>query len=104
MFVLGITGLIGSGKSEVCKLLGNYEFQVIELDEMAHQSYKVGTDVYEEIINIFGSQIINPDLTINRKKLGDIVFSNKKKLTELEEIVWPKVDNEIRNRIIRRRL
>lgn len=99
MFVLGITGLIGSGKSEVCKLLGNYGFQVIELDEMAHQSYKVGTDVYEEIINIFGSQIINPDLTINRKKLGDIVFSNKKKLTELEELVWPKVDNEIRNRI-----
>ena len=38
-------------------------------------------------------------MTINREKLGDIVFSNKKKLIELEELVWPKVDNEIRNRI-----
>jgi dephospho-CoA kinase len=99
MFVLGITGLIGSGKSEVCKLLSNYGFQVMELDKIAHQSYQVGTDVYKEIINIFGFQIINSDLTINREKLGDIVFSDKKKLIDLQELVWPKVDNEIRSRI-----
>ncbi|MBM31273.1 MAG: dephospho-CoA kinase [Chloroflexi bacterium] len=96
MFVLGITGFIGSGKSEVCKFLINYGFQVIELDKLAHQSYEIGTDIYLEIINFFGSEVLNSDMTINREKLGDIVFKDKDKLIFLQNLVWPKITNELR--------
>ena len=99
MLVLGITGLIGSGKSEVCKLLRNYGFQIIELDKLAHQSYEVGTNIYQEIINFFGSEVLNSNLTINREKLGDIVFKDKDKLIFLQNLVWPKITIEVKKKL-----
>ena len=84
MFVLGITGLIGTGKSEVCRLLTKYGFQTIDLDKIAHQSYKVDGGVYKQIVNVFGSSLLKSDLSIDREELGKLVFSDQKKLIELQ--------------------
>ena len=75
------------------------EKQIIELDKLAHQSYEVGTNIYQEIINFFGSEVLNSDLTINREKLGDIVFKDKDKLIFLQNLVWPKITIEVKKKL-----
>lgn len=92
--VLGITGGSGSGKSQVCKLLASMGAQIIDADEIGHKvtSQK---DVLREIEVAFGSEYIAPDGTLDRKKLGKLVFSSPEALETLNVITHKKIFDEI---------
>lgn len=100
--LVGITGEIASGKSHVAEQLVIWgkavgkEIHNVELDRLAHQIQSELTEpqylaVRAEIIKNFGKSVQNSDGTINRKKLGDTVFADPKKLELLNEIMWQPV-------------
>ncbi|MBQ8541116.1 MAG: dephospho-CoA kinase [Clostridia bacterium] len=92
--VLGITGGSGSGKSQVCKLLASMGAHIIDADEIGHQVTARG-DVLREIEVAFGSEVIKEDGTLNRKALGEVVFSSKEALETLNVITHKKIYDEI---------
>ncbi|SHI32117.1 dephospho-CoA kinase [Parasporobacterium paucivorans] len=100
--VIGLTGGVGTGKSMILGILNReYDAHVIEADKVGHEVMSKNTDAYRQIISIFGKGILNPDESINRKLLGNIVFNDPKKLEELNGIIHPAVRREIEDRIAR---
>lgn len=98
MVVLGITGGVGSGKSRVLNLLRDeYGAYIIEADKLAHELMEPDKVIYKEIIKVFGEDILLEDgsRSINRMKLGNIVFQDEKKLHMLNQIVHPLVKASI---------
>ena len=91
MLVIGITGGVASGKSTVCKVLNDLGVLTIDADKLGHRAYEKGTPCYLKLIENFGDSIVAEDGEINRRKLGEIVFSASSKMTELTGIVWPEI-------------
>ncbi|QMS85548.1 dephospho-CoA kinase [Candidatus Xianfuyuplasma coldseepsis] len=89
--IIGLTGGIASGKSTVSTMFKEAGIPVIDTDQIAHDLYQKGTTVYDAIVNHFTSDILLTDQSINRKKLGQIIFANKTKRDELNQIVHPEV-------------
>lgn len=87
-----ITGSIASGKSTVVNLLKERGFSVIDADLIAHEQLEICKC---EIVKTFGEQILDETGKIDRKKLGDTVFNEPKKLKNLEQILHPKIKAEI---------
>ena len=87
-----ITGSIASGKSTVVNLLKERGFSVIDADLIAHKQLEI---CKREIVETFGEQILDETGRIDRKKLGDTVFNEPKKLKNLEQILHPKIKAEI---------
>jgi len=81
--IIGITGGIGSGKSTVSQILSEYGAKVILADEIAREVVMPGMEAYNQIVGTFGRDILYEDGSINRKKLGDIVFSDPELLKKL---------------------
>jgi dephospho-CoA kinase len=94
MLNIGLTGGIGSGKSTVAQFFKNKGAYLIDFDVLAHKVEEPGGPAWKQIVEEFGSEILNKDATINREKLGDIVFQDKKKLETLNGIVHPTVFKE----------
>lgn len=93
---IGITGGVGSGKSKVLEYLEAKEDVVVyQADLLAHQVQQPGTDCYQAICSYFGNEILNEDGTINRPKLGAIVFSDDEKMQMLNRLVHPAVEQRI---------
>ena len=90
-----ITGSIASGKSTVVNLLKERGFSVIDADLIAHEQLEICKG---EIVREFGEQILDEVGKIDRKKLGAIVFNEPKKLKNLEQILHPKIKEEILSR------
>ena len=99
MLVIGLTGGIGTGKTEVIHVLSELGAVVIESDKVAHSSYLPGTKAHEAIVSQFGNDVLDPSGFIDRKSLGKIVFSDPARRLELEEIVWPVVEEMIEARL-----
>ncbi|MCX7695780.1 MAG: dephospho-CoA kinase [Caloramator sp.] len=99
MKIIGLTGGIASGKSTVSKYLISKGLDVIDADLISRDIYKVGEIAYKMVVQEFGKEILNDDLTINRKKLGQIVFNNIQKLEKLNRITHPIIFEEIKKRI-----
>lgn len=97
--IIGLTGGIASGKSTVSNILREKGFKVIEADKIARKVVEEGKPAYKEITDFFGDSILNIDKSINRQALGDIVFSNKELLKQLNRITHPKIYAEIRRNI-----
>ena len=98
--ILGITGGIGAGKSTVLKILEEkYHFIIFDADSIAHELMMSKKAIYNKILKCFGNNILLPDGNIDRKKLGVIVFHDKLKLEQLNNIVHPAVISEILYRI-----
>lgn len=91
--VLGITGGSGSGKSQVCKLLASMGAEIIDADEIGHRVTSRG-DVLREIEVEFGSGVLKPDGTLDRKALGKLVFSSRSALETLNNITHKKIFDE----------
>lgn len=89
--IFGVTGGIASGKSSVSKWLISKGYPVIDADIAARKVVEPGMPALEEIKNVFGQDICLPDGTLDRKKLGSIVFSNSEKRQMLNGIVHPAV-------------
>lgn len=92
MRIIGITGGIGAGKSEVLSFLQrNYNARVIQTDLVAHHLQEPGNACYYKIVEHFGSAILNGDMTISRQKLGAVVRDDFKEWEQLNKIVHPEV-------------
>ena len=89
MLIIGLTGGIGTGKSEVSHILRDLGAVVIESDKVAHQSYEPGTKAHGLIVNLFGEDVLDGYGFIDRKSLSKIVFADTARRLELEKIVWP---------------
>ena len=92
---VGITGLMGSGKSTALNFYKGKGIQTYDLDIEAKKLLKKDTRCYQQIIKIFGNEILNANQTINRKRLRRIVFNNKKRREILNSIVHPELGNQI---------
>lgn len=98
--ILGITGGIGAGKSTVLQLLqGHWNAYLLEADKIAHDLMKPGRAAYFQIVEQFGEEIIGENQQIDRKRLGEIVFSSEEKRQELNRCTHPLVKQEILQRI-----
>ena len=99
-YIIGLTGGIASGKSSVAEKLKSLGAGVINCDIMAHQTYQTTeSPAYRDIVEYFGPSILNNELLIDRKKLGQIVFEDKQKLNVLNGIIWPKLEGMVMKRI-----
>lgn len=94
--ILGLTGGIASGKSTVSAMLRERGITVIDADRIARQVVEPGMPAHEAIVRHFGREILLPDRSINRKKLGEIVFSNESERRILNAIVHPEVRKVMR--------
>ena len=98
--VIGITGGIGSGKSLVTKFLqAKFGAAVIDTDTVGHEVMEIGTKAYYEILETFGKDVLAKDESIDRKILGDLVFTNEEMLSKLNDIIHPAVEAEVDKRI-----
>ncbi len=95
-YVIGLTGNIATGKSIVRRMLQELGASTIDADGLVHVLQRPGTPVYREIVDMFGSFILNADATINRPRLGAIAFSVPAAMRELEKIIHPAVRNQIK--------
>ena len=91
MKVAGLTGGIGSGKSLVSGMLRKLGAEVIDADQLAREVVKRGSPAWEEIVDHFGSGVLNPDQTLNRARLASIVFSDPEARRTLERMTHPRV-------------
>ncbi|MFI7031996.1 dephospho-CoA kinase [Microbispora rosea] len=91
MLRVGLTGGIGSGKSEVSRRLAARGAVVVDADKIAREVVEPGTPGLAEIVEAFGEDILRPDGTLDRERLGAIVFADAEKLKVLNGIVHPKV-------------
>lgn len=101
MKVLGITGGVGSGKTEVLRYMEQeYGAVVCQLDEVAKALQKKGTDCYNKIIEQFGLEITGEDEELDRKKLAAIIFQDEEKRRILNGIVHPEVKKWVEQDVI----
>ena len=100
MKIIGVTGGVGAGKSTVLDYLKKtYHARLILADLVGHEVMEPGLPAYDAIIETFGREILSEDQTIDRKKLGDIVFHKEEMRQKLNAIVHPAVKQEILRRI-----
>jgi dephospho-CoA kinase len=100
---VGVTGGIGSGKSTATRFLSELGAEVIDADQVGHYTYRPGSEGWRRIVDVFGPQVVAADGTIDRKRLGAVVFSDSDSLARLNAIVHPLIHEEIRTRIRARR-
>jgi dephospho-CoA kinase len=96
MLRVGLTGGIGAGKSEVSKSLAAQGAVVIDADLIAREVVAPDTDGLAAVIAAFGPDVLGPDGTLDRVRLGDIVFADQQKLAILNSIVHPRVGARMR--------
>ena len=98
-FILGITGNIACGKSTVAGMFKAKDCQLIDADCLGHKILSIGTCVYLKIVKLFGRGILKPDNSIDRVKLGKIVFSNSMAMVKLNGILHPELIRRIKQAI-----
>jgi dephospho-CoA kinase len=104
MIIVGLTGSVGTGKSTVTNFFRELGAYIIDWDELAREVIHPQLRAWKEIVDYFGKDFLNEDMTINRQKLAEIVFSDKEKVAKLNQIVHPEVfkeDERITNEIKR---
>jgi dephospho-CoA kinase len=99
MLTIGLTGGIGSGKTTVTKILAELGAPIIDADKVGHAIYAPGGPAYADMIAAFGNGILADDRTIDRSKLGPIVFTDPAALKRLNSIVHPKMYARMREMI-----
>ena len=99
MLVIGLTGGIGTGKSEVARLLQSLGASVISADEVGHEAYAPDSESWREVVDTFGKEILQPSGEIDRQKLGAIVFSDPQQLEKLNAIMHPRMARMVADRI-----
>ena len=99
MFISGMTGGIGSGKSEALKIFESLNIKVIDLDNIAKEITDSSHQAIQEIKLVFGDAIFDKDNRLDRKKLREIIFSEKDQKINLEKILHPKILEEVMKRL-----
>jgi dephospho-CoA kinase len=99
MRIIGITGGIGTGKTEVATLLKALGAQVIDADLVAHETYAPGTEGFSEVVAEFGDGVLTASGHVDRRRLADIVFGDPAALERLQEIVHPRTRAAVAGRL-----
>jgi len=99
MKVIGITGSIGSGKSTVSCFFEELGAVVIDADQVSRQVVEPGSPALKELTVAFGENILNPDGSLNRTLVAEIVFNSDEKRELLNSIIHPMIFNEINSTI-----
>ena len=100
MKIIGLTGGVGSGKTQILEYLNDkYGATICQADKVAKHLQKKGTECYDQIVAYFGEDILDEKKELDREKIADIVFTDKAKLEALNAIVHPAVKEEIKKKI-----
>lgn len=93
--IIGLTGSIASGKSTVSNMLKVLGYPIIDADIVARIVVEKGTETLEMITEVFGQEVIAEDGSLNREKLGGIIFSDPSKRKNLNDIIHPAIRTEM---------
>lgn len=93
--IIGLTGSIASGKSTVSAMLKRKGFPIVDADEIARQVVEPGSPVLTEISQAFGQGVLQADGSLNREKLGELIFNDKEKRLQLNGIIHPAIRKEM---------
>jgi dephospho-CoA kinase len=96
MLKVGLTGGIGAGKSEVSQRLASYGALVIDADQIARAVVEPGTPGLAQVVGLFGTGVLAPDGTLDRQRLGEIVFGDDELRAKLNSIIHPLVGARLR--------
>ena len=100
--IVGLTGQTGAGKSTVSRTLASHGIEVIDCDLVSRDVVAQERRLLADLALEFGITILNEDGTLNRRRLGSIVFSDKEKLERLNAIIFPYIRAEIAYRVTQR--
>jgi dephospho-CoA kinase len=89
LITIGLTGGIASGKTLVSQMLEKHGAKVVDVDRVAHETYRAGSPGFERLRAAFGDQVVGPDGEIDRRVLGGLVFGRPEEMKKLTDIVWP---------------
>jgi dephospho-CoA kinase len=89
MVIIGLTGGIGSGKSEVAKIFQSLRIEVIDLDDIAKNVTKKDSDGYKKIVALFGNNLLSKNLELKRKEIQKIIFNSESLKEQFEKIIHP---------------
>lgn len=98
-YVIGLTGGIGTGKSVVARILEEQGAMILDADRVGHEVYLPGRPAYDDIVAEFGAGVLAEDGTIDRKKLGPVVFSSPEKLARLNAITHPRMKEMMQEKL-----
>jgi dephospho-CoA kinase len=99
MFVIGITGNFGTGKTTVSNMLAELGAGLINADELGHEVIEPDKPAYQEVLAAFGKSILNPNGEIDRSKLGNLVFDDSTALARLNQITHPRIYEIVKKKI-----
>lgn len=92
---IGLTGVMGAGKSSVIHLLKKKHIAVLDCDEINRELLKKGNLGYEAIVDAFSTALLNQDGFLDTKKMSDLIFSDKEKKLQAEALLHPLIQKEI---------
>lgn len=93
--IIGLTGSIASGKSTVANMLKEYGFPIVDADLVARQVVERGSETLQKIADVFGPEVITPEGTMDRAKVGSIIFHDESKRKVLNDIIHPAIRAEM---------
>ena len=93
--IIGLTGSIASGKSTVAKMIQSYSLPIVDADQVARQVVEPGSPTLLRIAEVFGSEIISDDGTMDRAKVGNLIFHDESKRQQLNAIIHPAIREEM---------
>lgn len=99
MLKVGLTGGIGSGKSAATEMFANLGINIIDADIISHQLTQSGSEGFYEIKRLFGDEFIASNGELDRKKIAQVIFSDPQKKTALENILHPKIKQQMLDEI-----
>lgn len=101
MFLVAVTGGIGTGKSTVCKIFADNQIPIVDADVIARQVVEPGKPALEKIRREFGEEVFNANGELDRQKLGQIIFSSVEKRKILNEITHPEIHRTIYKQVFK---
>ncbi len=99
MLLVGVTGGIACGKTEVCKVFQKRGAIILSGDQMGKEVVEKNKGVLRQLVNAFGTEILNKNRTLNRRKLGRIAFASQESKHALNNIIHPRLLDQLRRRI-----
>lgn len=99
MLIIGLTGNLGTGKTEVAQKLAELGAVVINADKLGHELLQPRTQTFIEIVDTFGKSVVGRNGEIDRKKLGQMVFADAEALNKLNRIMHPRIYNIVSHKI-----
>lgn len=104
MRIIGITGGVGAGKSEILSYIGNnYNCEIILADEVAHKVRAPGGRCFDELVELLGAEVLTMEGQIDRRKMADKIFSDENILKSVNALIHPAVKDYIQEVIKRSR-